>query len=455
MAVLNIDPPNERQKLFFECQSRYVAYGGARGGGKSWAVRVKAILLCLQYYGIKVLILRRSYPELKDNHIMPMQSMLKGIAKWKETDKMFYFPNNSIIRFGYCDSEADVLQYQGQEYDVLFLDEATQFTEFQFNALKSCVRGANNFPKRIYLTCNPGNVGHEWVKRLFVDKQYKANENPDDYSFIPAKVYDNQALLDSDPGYVAVLESLPEGLKRAWLEGDWNVFEGQYFPEYKENVHIVQPFMIPKHWRKYRAIDYGLDMLACLWIAVDEHRRAVVYRELYEANLIVSEAAEKIRSLTNEDEFIYLTLAPPDLWSRRQETGRSVADIFSEQGISLSKTSNDRIAGWMAMKEYFNPIKNEFGELEPKLKAFSTCFNLNRTIPMLRHDEKKVNDISTEPHEITHAPDALRCFCVYWATGAETPAGEKKRYTPDMLEDYENASEQERAYLKKKWGDPA
>lgn len=455
MATLKISPPNERQREFFECQNRYVAYGGARGGGKSWAVRVKSILLALQYNGIKILILRRTLPELRDNHILPMQSLLKGIAKWKEIDKIFYFPNGSSVIFGYCDSETDVLQYQGKEYDVIFMDEATQFTEFQFNTLKPCVRGTNDFPKRMYLTCNPGGVGHEWVKRLFIDRQYKPNEKADEFAFIPARVYDNKVLMEADPGYVSVLESLPESIRRAWLEGDWNVFEGQYFPEYKENVHIIEPFVLPVHWRIYRALDYGLDMLACLWIAVDEHRHAVVYKELYEPDLIVSEAAEKILGMTTEEERVYATLAPPDLWSRRQETGKSVADIFSEQGITLVKTSNDRIAGWMAMKEYFSPKKNEFGEAEPQLKVFKTCFNLNRTIPMLRHDERKVNDVATDPHEITHAPDALRCFCVYWANGAEALPGDKKQYSPDMLEDYQNASEQDKAYLRKKWGEPA
>ncbi|MEG2054055.1 MAG: phage terminase large subunit, partial [Oscillospiraceae bacterium] len=224
-----IDVPNDKQRLFFGAENRFVAYGGSRGGGKSWAVRKKACLLCCAYEGIKILLLRRTITELRENHIRPLMQDLKGLAEYKELEKTFIFTNGSRIKFGYCDSENDVLQYQGQEYDVLFLDEATQFTFFQFKTLTACMRGANTFPKRMYLTCNPGGVGHAWVKRLFIDRQFIDGEKGEDYLFIKARVYDNKALLKTDTGYVDMLKSLPKELRRAWLEGDWNVFAGQYF----------------------------------------------------------------------------------------------------------------------------------------------------------------------------------------------------------------------------------
>ena len=162
--------PNPKQLEFFRARERFVAYGGARGGGKSWAIRQKARLLALRWPGIRILILRRSFPELQENHILPLLSDLRGLAQYRASEKAFLFPGGSRIKFGYCDRERDVDQYQGQEYDVIFLDEATQFTEYQYITLTPCIRGANDFPKRMYLTCNPGGVGHMWVKRLFVDR---------------------------------------------------------------------------------------------------------------------------------------------------------------------------------------------------------------------------------------------------------------------------------------------
>ncbi|MEG1850351.1 MAG: phage terminase large subunit, partial [Oscillospiraceae bacterium] len=174
MADSVIEPPNERQKLFLTATTRYIAYGGARGGGKSWAVRCKAKLLAAAYPGIRILMMRRTFPELTENHILPLTVELAGIAVYRSGDRVFAFPNGSRIKFGYCDSEADVGQYQGQEYDVIFIDEATHFTEFQYDNIRACNRGVNAFPKRIYLTCNPGGVGHGWVKRLFIDQKYRA-----------------------------------------------------------------------------------------------------------------------------------------------------------------------------------------------------------------------------------------------------------------------------------------
>jgi phage terminase large subunit len=285
------------------------------------------------------------------------------------------------------------------------MDEATHFTEFQFSTLTACIRGVNGFPKRMYLTCNPGGVGHAWVKRLFIDRDYKPSENPDDYTFIQAKVTDNRVLMEQDPEYVKMLDNLPDDLRRAWRDGDWDLFAGQYFTEFKRDVHVVEPFQIPKDWRVYRTLDYGLDMLACYWVAMDERGRAYVYKEAYRSDMIISKAAELINSMTTEQ--VKATFAPPDLWNRRQDTGKSVAQIFAEHGIMLTKASNARVAGWLDVKEWLSP----YGEREANLKFFSNCNNIIRSLPQLQHDSHDPSDVATEPHEITHGPDAIRYFC--------------------------------------------
>ncbi|MEF9865628.1 MAG: phage terminase large subunit [Oscillospiraceae bacterium] len=451
MPTHYIDKPNEKQRQFLIAQTRFVAYGGARGGGKSWAVRQKAMLLAAQFAGIRMLLLRRTFPELRENHILPLQKSLGGLATYKDSEKAFTFINGSRLKFGYCDGEDDVLQYQGQEYDVIFLDEATQFSEYQFEVLTAALRGANNFPKRFYLTCNPGGVGHVWVKRLFIDKRYRKNENPTDYTFIAATVYDNSALTQNDSGYVRMLENLPEDLRRAWLLGDWDIFKGQYFTEFRREIHVCDTFEIQNHWRRYLTFDYGLDMLAALWIAVDGEGCAWVYRELYKSNLIISEAAAAIKTAQTADE-PYIILAPPDLFNRRQESGRSVADIFAENGLTLNKTGNERVSGWLAVKEWLHPVANEqTGEVRARMQIFPCCENLIRTLPALRCDEHVGGDVANTPHELTHAPDALRGFCTYWTQRAEAGAGKKRRWTQDMWEDYWNANEEERAYLEDKW----
>ena len=245
MKTLQIGEPNPKQLLFYQSKYKYTLYGGARGGGKSYAVRCKACMLALNYAGIKILIIRRTFPELKENHVIPLTERLNGIAKYKESEKAFFFPNGSRIKLGYCEHEGDVLQYQGQEWDVIFIDEATHLTEYQFQKLTEIIRGANDFPHRMYLTANPGGVGHAWVKRLFIDRAYTGKENPDDYTFIPASIYDNTALLEKDPGYLQTLENLPEDQKKAELYGSWDVYEGQYFTEWDRDLHVIEPFEIP------------------------------------------------------------------------------------------------------------------------------------------------------------------------------------------------------------------
>ena len=215
MKTIRFGEPNEKQKLFLLDHHRHVAYGGARGGGKSWAVRTKAKLLALHFMGIKVLIVRRTMPELRNNHIEPLKKELAGIAKYNTTDKIFRFPNGSTIKFGYCDNEGDLQQYQGAEYDVLFIDEAGLLQKEWIDKINACVRGTNGFPKRTYYTLNPGGPGHAYFKRVFVDRNFNDDEDPDDYFFIQAKVQDNKALMKAQPKYLRELEKLPPARRAA------------------------------------------------------------------------------------------------------------------------------------------------------------------------------------------------------------------------------------------------
>ena len=234
--------PSERQKEFFLSRARHTAYGGARGGGKSWAMRRKFILLALAYPGLNLLLLRRTLPELRENHLIPMQRELYGVAGYNSTERVFVFPNGSRIKLGYCDSAQDVYQYQGQEYAVIGLEEATHFTEEQMRFLTTCNRTTRtDIAPRMYYTCNPGNVGHAWVKRLFIDRIYRDGENPGDYLFIPARIYDNHVLLDADPNYIRQLQALPDELRRAHLDGDWDVHAGQFFREFSRSRHVIDP----------------------------------------------------------------------------------------------------------------------------------------------------------------------------------------------------------------------
>ncbi|MBR3837156.1 MAG: phage terminase large subunit [Clostridia bacterium] len=406
LSSLHPFPPQED---FFRAKARRIAYGGARGGGKSFAMRAKLVLLALRYPGIQILLLRRTFPELRENHINPLRRWLYGIATYKDSTKEFLFPGGSRIKLGYLSEEGDALQYQGQAYEVIGMEEATQFTESQYYAMTECCRLAGqmqeNFTPRMYFTCNPGGVGHAWVKRLFIDRDYRGGEVAEDYVFIPSTVYDNRYLLKENPEYVRTLESLPPLRRRAMLDGDWDVFEGQYFTEFDRARHEIVPFEIPADWHRFAAMDYGLDMTACLWFAYPPDRsRLVVYREFNEPDLVLSQAAKEIRARSEGEELRYLT-ASPDLAGRRQEGGKSGFDILSQGGLrGLTPADNARIPGWRRVREF---LRAESGE-GAYLGIFPQCRNLLRTLPRLTFDPVKTEDAALTPHEYTHAPDALR-----------------------------------------------
>lgn len=399
--------PNAKQKEFFLSRARYTAYGGARGGGKSWALRRKLVGLCLCYPGIRCLILRRTLDEVYSNHVLPILSEMKDAVSYSSKDKTLFFPKNSTVKIGYLANEGDLLRYQGQEYDVIALDEATQFPESAFTALKACLRGTGDYPRRMYLTCNPGGIGHAWVKRLFIDRDFRAGEEPEDYAFIPASVFDNPVLTEGDPGYVKALQSLPQKLRDAWLYGKWDAFAGQFFPEFSAERHIITPDEAESRLRtgceSFISFDYGFDMLAALWISVSRDGSLTVYRELCVPGLTLSAAARAIVDSTRER--CSFCVASPDLWNRRQDSGLSGVEIMSSVGglPPLRRADDRRIPGWNALREYLSP-----GENSPGLTVSSSCNELIRCMSALLFSKDGGQDASSEPHSVTHAPEALR-----------------------------------------------
>ncbi len=443
----------KKQKEFLDAGAFEVLFGGAAGGGKSHGQLLDALLFALKYPHSKQLVLRRTYPELEKSLIRAALKLYpRSLFTLNASSHTGKFKNGSVIDFGYCAGEFDVYQYQSAEYDVIRFDELTHFTESQYVYLISRVRGANGYPKQVKSTTNPGGVGHSWVKRRFVDPSPPCSEFVGDDGllriFIPSLLDDNRFLSEGDPEYRRRLLAMPEREKRALLYGDWNIFEGQYFTEFNPRVHVVRPFEIPTHWRKYRTIDYGLDRLACLWIALSPEGRAFVYREYCESDLTISAAAGAILERTPRGEDIYATLAPPDLFSRSQETGKTKATLFSEYGINFTKTSNDRECGWLAVKE----LLADRGE-GPGLSIFSTAGELIRCLPALLIDKNRPTDCSTEPHEITHAPDALRGFAIFHTKPLDLPRA-NINWSKDMLEDYSNADGEGKKYLISKYGVP-
>ncbi len=430
MNELLLPVPNPKQLQMFRDTHKYLAYGGARGGGKSWAARVKAVLMCVQYPGIKVMIVRRTYPELIANHIQPLRELLgRQYAAYNDQRKEYRFPNGSVILFRYCDTEKDVERFQGQEVDVLVLDEATQLEEIVFQKLKACVRGANRFPKRVYLTCNPGGRGHAWVKRLFIDRKFKPDENPEEYSFIQSFVQDNTALIEAQPDYIKQLDSLPDKLRRAWLLGDWNVFEGQFFEEFTDNsdgydthinTHVINPFDIPKDWPRYRSFDWGsAKPYSCGWWAVSPSN--VLYRiaELYGCTKEPNEGVKwppnkvfaEIKRIENDHPLLKGTriygVADPAIWDgSRDANGVSIADMSAKEGIYFEPGNNARIAGWMQM--HYRMAFDDKGYA--KLYIFNTCKDAIRTLPMLIYDDHKVEDLDTDGED--HIADEMRYLCM-------------------------------------------
>ena len=441
---INLPSPSPKQKLFLTDTHRYVAFGGARGGGKSWSVRVKAILLALKHSGIRICIIRRTYPELIENHIKPLKAILQcgtkdSVAKYNDSRKELKFVNGSEILFKYCNAEKDLDNFQGTEYDVIFIDEATQLRQEWIEKIDVCVRSTKAFPKRTYFTCNPGGVSHGYFKRLYIDRKFEEGEDPDDYSFIQSLVTDNEALMKNNPEYIKMLQKLPPKLREAWLNGRWDVFEGAFFEEFRATpepqachdagitvedalqehrwTHVIKPFKIPDGWKIYRSYDFGFGKpFAVNWYAVDYEGIAYMILELYGCTGTPNEGVkwspeQQFREIARiEREHPLLKgkrvqgVADPSIWDGSR--GIAIIEEAEKQHLWFEKGINDRIPGWMQIHERLK--FDEYGHA--MLYIFENCKDTIRTLPLMMYDEHKPEDLDTDLED--HICDSLRYFCM-------------------------------------------
>lgn len=404
-----------RQAEFLLRTEDEVLYGGAAGGGKTDALLIDAIATCQEHAGAKVMFLRKTFADLNLNGaaIPRSHELLTGRAHWDGQDHRWRFRNGSVLQFGHLQSEKDRYKYQGAQFDRLLWDELTQFTLDEYLFLRTRVRATvPHIRTGIRAATNPGGIGHAWVKDRFVDAAPAAQPftitdggHASSAVFIPAKVSDNQALLARDPLYPVRLAGSGEALSRALLEGDWDLFIGQVFTEWRRDVHVVEPFAVPTDWPKWRAVDFGYSVpFCCLWAARAPSGQVYIYRELYETGLLDSEQAAKIRRQSKDDGSMRATFADPSMWAA-QHNGHAVtavATAYADMGLTLTKATNDRLSGKQRVHEalYWD------NETEPMLQVFSSCTNLIRTLPALVYDLHRVEDVDSDGED--HAYDALR-----------------------------------------------
>jgi len=416
-------PNKGPQTDFLAASEREVFYGGARGGGKSYAMLVDPLRYCTKA-SHRALLIRRTMPELRDliNHSQRLYSRAFPGAKWREQEKEWRFPSGARIEFGYAENMQDVLRYQGQSYTWIGIDELPQYpTPDIYNFLRSSLRSVDpEIPVFMRATGNPGNVGSQWVREMFVDpgepnKTFEISINTPTgvrkitRRFIPAKLQDNPSLMQTDDYYI-MLASLPEVQRRQFLDGDWDAFDDSSFPEFKKDTHVVEPFEIPKGWYRFRAADWGYSSPACcLWLAIDYDNNLWCYRELYTTKLTADVFARKVLELEHGEHVAYGVL-DSSTWAKRGDIGPSIAETMIQAGCRWrpsDRSPKSRISGKLEVHKRLsiNPDTKE-----PGLRIFSTCRNLIRTLGTLPIDSNNPEDVDTKAED--HAYDALRYGCM-------------------------------------------
>ena len=417
-------PNTGPQTDFLAASEREVFYGGARGGGKSYAMLVDPLRYCDKTHH-RALLLRRTMPELRDliTHSQRLYNRAFPGAKWREQEKEWRFPSGAKIEFGYAENMTDALRYQGQSYTWIGIDELPQYPSPDiYNFLRSSLRSVDpEVPVYMRSTGNPGNIGSQWVREMFVNpavpnSTFNLEVNTPTGNkiitrrFIPAKLQDNPYLTQTDD-YYAMLASLPEVQRKQFLDGDWDAFEDSAFPEFNKATHVVDPFEVPKGWQKFRSADWGYSSPACvLWFAIDYDNNLWIYRELYTKKITADVFARKVLELERQ-EYIRYGVLDASTWAKRGDIGPSIAETMIQTGCKWrpsDRTPRSRISGKLEIHKRLKPSEN--AKKEPGLRIFSTCRNLIRTLPILPLDDTNPEDINTNVED--HAYDALRYGCM-------------------------------------------
>lgn len=426
---------SERQTAFHSTTADEALYGGAAGGGKTAALVAEGITLALEYPGLPIDFFRRTVPELKGTILPEIYRQAgdyinAGHMVWKGQDRKFVFSNGSSLHLNYCDTDNDIYRYQGREMPVILIDELTQFPQAWVEYLKTRNRTSNsNWPVLFRAGSNPGGIGHGYVKRYFVDVAspetiYIEPRTGISRVFIPAKV-DDHPLESFKESYGKKLDAITDvNLRRALREGDWDVFEGQVFTEFSRDKHVVDPFTIPSHWQRWRAMDYG-NKTSVGWFAQDpQTERIYMYREYRTEEFVDISTKSKLIKQFEAGEGVSYGLADPSIWNGQGDhnTGKSVAEMFKQEGVDWMPANNDRMAGKAMVHDFLGMAKDG----KPKLQFFSTCLSIIRTLPALPYDKIKVDDVDTKADD--HDYDMLR-----YALMAFQASPEVEIYTPDWV----------------------